>query len=195
MTGNGRDTGNLFKETYDGVLATLSGEGYELIVSNLGTLTKEEVNALSEDLEGRLLGEGEKKGVVKRVFSILIESLQNVRLHGATSTDGVQHSYFIFSRKDGAYHMAIGNLIRDEVVPKVKTKLDRINAMDKGALKAYYMETLTNGEISSKGGAGLGFITIAMKARNPIEYRFEALESGVKMFLWNTPIAGKKEKE
>ena len=42
-------------------------------------------------------------------------------------------------------------------------------------LKEFYMDTLTDGQRSSKGGAGLGFITVAMKAKSKIEYTFETL--------------------
>ena len=62
-----------------------------------------------------------------------------------------------------------GSLI---LIEKVKSKIEKINAFDVAELKQFYMETLTDGKISSKGGAGLGFITIAMKSKNKLDYSF-----------------------
>ena len=44
-------------------------------------------------------------------------------------------------------------------------------------MKEIYIDTLTNGEISKKGGAGLGIITMAMKSKNKIEYDFKAVNA------------------
>jgi hypothetical protein len=44
------------------------------------------------------------------------------------------------------------------------------------------MEVLTNGVISSKGGAGLGFITMAMKSKNKLNYRVEKINEALSFF-------------
>ncbi len=36
-----------------------------------------------------------------------------------------------------------------------------------------YMEVLSNGIMSNKGGAGLGFITMSLKSKNKLEYHAE----------------------
>ena len=44
------------------------------------------------------------------------------------------------------------------------------------------MAVLTNGIISNKGGAGLGFITMAMKSKNKLKYLFEEINDKLSCF-------------
>ena len=46
--------------------------------------------------------------------------------------------------------------------------VNRLNKEDSTGIKKIYLDTLTNGEISKKGGAGLGIITMAMKSKNKV---------------------------
>ena len=57
-----------------------------------------------------------------------------------------------------------------------------MNALTDDGVKELYMETLNNGLISEKGGAGLGFITMRMKSKNTLEYHFTDLGDG-KLFF------------
>jgi hypothetical protein len=43
------------------------------------------------------------------------------------------------------------------------------------------LETLTNGQISKKGGAGLGVIIMAMKSKNKIVYRSTPIDDKLSM--------------
>ena len=52
------------------------------LVLTWSRLVKEMVNELSVKAEGNMLESGDKKGVIKRLFNILVEGLQNIRLHG-----------------------------------------------------------------------------------------------------------------
>ena len=68
-----------------------------------------------------------------------------------------------------------GNLIRSDKVPQLRERLDDINGMDRSQLSAAYREQITNGHINENGGAGLGFIDIAKKSGNKIDYRFHEI--------------------
>jgi hypothetical protein len=49
-------------------------------------------------------------------------------------------------------------------------------------LRKAYIETLCNGELSDKGGAGLGLLSLAKKASGPIEYRFDSQDNERELF-------------
>jgi len=48
--------------------------------------------------------------------------------------------------------------------------------------------TITNGEFSSKGGAGLGFIEIAKTTGNKLEYKFEGLSTGYSLYTFRAVL-------
>ncbi len=48
--------------------------------------------------------------------------------------------------------------------------MEQINNLDKDGLKDLYKEIIKNTTISEKGGAGLGFVDMARKSGQPLEY-------------------------
>ena len=61
-------------------------------------------------------------------------------------------------------------MIHNKKIDYLFKNIDYLNTLDKAGLKSVYLETLTNGQISKKGGAGLGVIIMAMKSKNKIVY-------------------------
>ena len=54
------------------------------------------------------------------------------------------------------------------------------------------MEVLTNGIISNKGGAGLGFITMAMKSKNKLNFSVQEIDESLSCFSIEIKINRKK---
>ncbi|MCS6967843.1 MAG: SiaB family protein kinase [Cytophagales bacterium] len=139
---------------------------------------------VSDNATERILSVAHKKlaeiepqtGIRKRVFNILVELVQNVyHHHEVINSSGLQlqHEPFIkLFRYDGGYCLATGNVLTNSEVPFLKEKLEMINSMSDDKLKRFYLDTLANGIISEKGGAGLGLIEIARKSGRKFIYDF-----------------------
>ena len=96
---------------------------------------------------------------------------------------------FMIRKVDGEYSIMTGNFIPSENVEMMKGRLDRINEMDKDQLKLYYKEVLNNGEMSAKGGGGLGMIDIARKSGKKLEYDFDSIDNEYSFFSLNIKVA------
>jgi len=142
----------------------------KIIVSHFGEFSKDLVNSLSTSIQDMMLDSGDKKTAVKRMFSILVEGLQNIRIHGERDQDNNQVSFLIVLQKEEDYDVTFGNLVHQNTVGKLTNRIDELNNHTQEEIKEMYMDTLSNGIMSSKGGAGLGFITIALKSQNKIGY-------------------------
>ena len=70
----------------------------------------------------------------------------------------------------------------------VTSKIDYINSLNRDELKAYYKEVLNNGELSEKGGGGLGLIDIAKKSRNKLQYSFREIDEDYSFFTLTVKI-------
>jgi anti-sigma regulatory factor (Ser/Thr protein kinase) len=178
-----------FSSLYELVLKENETNGNKVIVAHLGEISLDKVNDIGFDIENKLKEGGEKKGTIKRIFSIVIEALQNIRLHGEKDKEGIQWTYFVLVQKNGTYEIACANVISNNNISRVDEKIKHINSLDKEGLKEYYMQVLTDGEISQKGGAGLGFITIAMKAKNKINHEFIPSENEQHVFKMSVTVA------
>ncbi len=165
------------KERYDGILEYhYKNDGAIDFVSNFGEFTQDYVNQISAEIEERMFEDGEKKVIIKRLFSIIVEGLQNIRLHGEKDNDGNQISFFIILKNDSNYFIYLSNLVLNKNIEGIKKRIEQVNGMNKDEIKELYLSVLTNGVISNKGGAGLGFITISMKSLNQLEYNFTELD-------------------
>ena len=160
----------------------------KIIVSHFGEFSQDLVNSLTTSIEEMMLDSGDKKGVVKRMFSILVEGLQNIRIHGERDQDGNQVSFLIVLQNDNDYKVTFGNLVDVMVVDKLIDRINRLNEMQPEEVKALYMDTLSNGIMSNKGGAGLGFITISLKSKNKIEVHKEQVSDDLVFFTQSVLI-------
>lgn len=141
-----------------------------------GVLSPETITRLEAEIEEKILDKSLPKSVVKKVFFICIESLQNMFIHGHKDENGAKHNYFILYLTDKAVKMIGANLITNTAIQKLSEHIAKINSFeDPAALKQYYLEHLENNELSEKGGAGLGFITIGMKSGNKLGTTFETI--------------------
>ncbi|MDX1350030.1 MAG: SiaB family protein kinase [Putridiphycobacter sp.] len=154
-----------FHEVFSGYGEKPEGK---VTVSHFGEFSQDLVNSLTISIENAMFDSGDKKSVVKRMFSILVEGLQNIRIHGERDEDGTQVSFLIILQHQDVYKISFGNLIQTDRIPKVQELVDFLNKSDQTEVKQHYMEVLSNGNISSKGGAGLGFITMALKTKKDI---------------------------
>lgn len=171
------------QEVYQNVHERLvTDEGRNVLVSHYGEFSQDLVNSLSEGIEEAMRTRDEKKALIKRMFSILIEGLQNIRIHGVKSPKGKQFSHVIIARNEDNYKVNFGNLIEKGTEENLKKHLTRLNGMDAIQIKQYYMEVLSNGIMSKQGGAGLGFITIAMKSKSQLVFEFKKIDDNYTYF-------------
>lgn len=145
----------------------------KVIVSHFGEFSQDLVNSLSTSIEDMMIESGDKKGTVKRMFSILVEGLQNIRIHGGRDEDGNQVSFLIIMQTDNAYKVTLANLVISGNISNIIKRITELNHLELPAIKELYMEVLSNGIMSNKGGAGLGFITMALKSKNKLVYNAE----------------------
>ncbi len=151
----------------------------KVIVSHFGEFSQELVNSLSTSVENMMIESGDKKGTVKRMFSILVEGLQNIRIHGARDKNGNQVSFIVILQETDKYKVAMSNLVLSSQIDIITKRIDELNQLDLAQIKERYMEVLSNGIMSNKGGAGLGFITMALKSKNKLIYTAEPIEKNL----------------
>ncbi|MGE0569374.1 MAG: SiaB family protein kinase [Bacteroidia bacterium] len=134
-----------------------------------------------------LLGEASK--TQKKVYFVMVESLQNITRHQDEDEKPENQAMFIIQNKDGKYGMASGNVIENSQIEDLQEKLDKINSLDQDQLKAYHKDVLENTGMSEKGGAGLGLIEIARKSKSKLSYCFKELNETKSFFYFKTKIS------
>ena len=158
-----------------------------------GLFTQNITDSIISLAENNLESSGESSKVKKRVFSIMVECLQNVTRHQTpqnTICEGpYQAGIFVIQNHNEAYQITSGNVVENSTITQLQEMLNTINSLEKDDLKAYYKQILEDGSISEKGGAGLGLIEMARKSGNKLFYDFKTLDEELSYFYLHTAIS------
>lgn len=164
-------------------------DGNEVLLAYDGVLNVDTISRLETEVEGKVTALAIPKGPLKKIFFISVEALQNMLIHGGKDELGHQHNYFILSKSPTKVEIITANLVSNGSIDKLKGDVERLNSFnDPAELKGYYMEHLEKNEISDKGGAGLGFITIAMKSGNKLGYSFDKISDTLSLFMLKSTV-------
>jgi hypothetical protein len=147
----------------------------KLILVYQGDFTQETTKSILAMAERNIDSSGEDSSIKRKVFNVMVESLQNIVKHSDELVDGETRSHaaiFLIGRESNRYTIMSGNPIRKANIPKLKQTLEKINGLDKDGLKELYKEIIKNTTISEKGGAGLGFVDMARKSGHKLEFEF-----------------------
>jgi len=132
------------------------------------------------------------KKIRKRIYFIMMECLQNITKHQDEidiKNSGVDNNgIFILQKTVDSYLITTGNLIETENIEALKAKLEKINGLEADELREFYSEIMTHGEISEKGGAGLGLVAMARKSGKKLLFDFKRINEDFAYFYLRTQI-------
>ena len=165
-----------------------------VLISHIGHFSQDLVNGFSENSEELLISAGEKKSTIKKVFSILVEGLQNIRFHGEKDPEDRNFGIFILARSESKLKILFGSLVNNLNVENLTKRIENLNGIAEEDVKEHYMQVLNNGIISVEGNAGLGFITMRLKSGSPLVYNFYSLAEDLNLFTVEVSFNKEQEK-
>lgn len=159
-----------FRETADenGVIFYYTGAFSQNVVAAIGDTLKQRMENVAVSGTAR-----------RKVFSTFIEMAQNI-LHYADDVVDMPGSpphkagALAVGRNGERFFVVCGNPVRPEDISRLHEKLEPLRRMSLDEIKAAYREQLRNDDHDQDDalskGAGLGFLTMAREATEPIEY-------------------------
>ena len=156
-----------------------------------GNFTSKITDTILTLAETNLNNEETKKQVKKKVYFIMVEGLQNITRHQSKNNYKEISDYpglFVLQKKKTGYFITTGNLISKTDQNIVQKHIEIINKLGRSELKKYSLKILNHGELSEKGGAGLGLIEIARKSGNKLLYDFKTISKDFSFFYMHTKI-------
>lgn len=148
-----------------------------VILAYKGPISTDVINGTLEQMESSL--DAMQKGKVKKkIYNVLVESLQNLYHHVDEAPEdlkdviGPRFGIIMITEKDDVFRISCGNFINSSKIKFLKDKIDKINSLSKEELKEMYKFILNHQKLSAKGGGGLGLVDIARKTGNNLEYSF-----------------------
>ncbi|MEE4117179.1 MAG: SiaB family protein kinase [Marinilabiliaceae bacterium] len=144
-----------------------------------GHLTSDVEKQVLSFTETRMHEEDLEIKVRRRVFSIMVECLQNISKYnpGSEIEEQLGMPIAMISSEKGGMRLTTGNLIRNSKIPDMKEKLNTVNRYDKNGLKELYRISLAGEDLRAERTGIMGLIDIARKSGHKLDYRFDEINS------------------
>lgn len=144
-----------------------------------GEITNNLLTSILQLVDDRLERKSEDLKIKKKVFSILLECLQNIYNYQQThefNSESLQSATLMIKKTQDAYYIITGNYIESEIVESLRERLIKVNSLSTDELKDFYKEVLSRQRMETiNGGAGLGLIDMARKSGEKIDYSFDSI--------------------
>ncbi len=160
---------------------------------------------LTSDIEKQVLSFTETKmteddievKVRRKVFSIMVECLQNISKYnpGFEVEERLGMPIAMVTSEVNGMRLTTGNLIKNSKVPKMIEKLNTVNKYDKKGLKELYRISLAGEDLKAERTGIMGLIDIARKSGHKLEYKFDEVNSEYSYYVLTVlvDINGKKK--
>ena len=160
-----------------------------IIFSFSGPVSQSLLEGIGETLRQKMTLEETSTNVTQKVFSIFVELMQNVINYSAEKGSGSEEELdlsfgiLVIGKQGEHFYIQCGNYISQEQRAPLTEKLSKIQTLDSHELKRYYKEQRRKEATEGSKGAGLGFIEMARKATQPLEYDIIPTETGKEFFV------------
>ncbi|HQG55974.1 MAG TPA: SiaB family protein kinase [Bacteroidales bacterium] len=150
----------------------------EVILYYKGNIDSEVINHVLDTVEDKLIQVNEQAKLRKKVYNVLVESLQNLYHHvdkvpsDFEDQSAEKYGLLMVKKIENGYKIITGNFIRKENIEKLEERIKRINRSSQEEIKELYKFILNHQRITNKGGGGLGLVDIARKTGNKLGYQF-----------------------
>ena len=156
-----------------------------------GNVDSEVINHVLDTVEDKMVQVNEQAKLRKKVYNVLVESLQNLYHHVDKVPDDFEDQtsekfgLLIVEKVTNGYKIITGNFVHADNIEKLEEKIKRINRSSHEEIKELYKFILNHQRISAKGGGGLGLVDIARKTGNKLDYTFKQYNDKYSFFYLN----------
>jgi len=160
-----------------------------IIFSFSGTISQSIVSSVAETIEQELESIGTRTTTIHNIFAVLTEQMQNIMSHSRDKVEKAANIYESsgitlvgYDQRKEKYFVSSANVMNSAVQSEISKELDKINAMDSMSLKQYYKDLRRSGKAIHARGAGLGFLEMARKSSEALEYHFRDINDEQSFF-------------
>jgi hypothetical protein len=150
---------------------------------------------IGDTLRYKMKLEETSSATIIKVFSVFVEQAQNIIHYSAETTpvteignSQLRSGIIIVGYEQEHYYVLCGNMIANQMVNPLQEQLDKLQKMNKEELKQYYKQQRKEKTPQESKGAGLGFIELARKSIQPIDFYFQPVDHNYTFFSLKTII-------
>ena len=155
----------------------------------LGEFNHEITKMFTSMTETDMDRKSEERGIKRKVYHVMVETLQNMNKHSDEISDqSIGNGLFMIGKSEENYFVITSNKVQNGKVEQLTSAIEEVNNATPEELKQMHKAQMKTGEISKKGGAGLGLIDIAKKTKNKLQYQFLVDDNEYSLFILKVDI-------
>jgi hypothetical protein len=148
------------------IIADRLGNEGDRVFDHHGPIGEDQVRTLLDRAEKHSLDRADPVLVRKRLFSILVEGLENINRHAGRYR---MQAGAVLADNSSGYDICLGNVVPVMSGAMMESRICMLNEMDAGVLKEQYLMLLGHEGRTGRGGAGIGLYTMARKCTRPMQ--------------------------
>jgi hypothetical protein len=161
--------------------------GFPLVYK--GPLNHQTMKFFTRMAEEKISKRCSDSSIKRKIFHVMVEMLQNITRHSADYDErGSGNGIFVIGQRKNYYYIITANVVKSSEVRKLEDSIAKLNKLDKDALDELHKNKMRTGQLSSKGGAGLGLIDIIRKTGEKYNYQFLRLDERYHFFVLKSTI-------
>jgi hypothetical protein len=161
----------------------------KIVLCHSGSADSATLDQLLLQIETKLNENVLDKKVRKGLFNVVVEGVQNIERHAIEHPEVGGIAFFALIESRDEFNVTFGNLVTQEIRTSLKQQLAGIAELTSFELKEKYRNQLSQGELSEKGGGGLGLMAMQLKSDAPAKHNFIELAPGYFFFLLRYAIS------
>jgi len=164
-----------------------------IIFSYSGYITESVLFGIGEALKQKLYLEEADKTTMRNIFAIFVEQMQNVIRYSAelelpkedviAGERDLRYGVLNIGKENDKFYVTCGNKIIPSDVDRLNIRLVALQKMSTEDLKALYKQKLRDPTEETSKGAGVGFIEIARRSSEIINFGFLELDDKHSFFV------------
>ena len=142
--------------------------------------------------EEALIARNGERAHTQRLGFVMVEAYQNIVRHRATLpaslTQGTGRCLFLLRSNDTGEEVVAIDPVVEREAQALDAAVERIGVLDLKQLKALFLDRLSDGSRSERGGAGLGLIEMARRSGNGLRHRLVPLDEAHRLFVLQVTV-------
>lgn len=157
-----------------------------VIFAYTGYVNEQVLSGVGEAVKQKLVLEDTDRKTMRSVFAVFVEQMQNIIRYSAEKIGtedeseearDLRYGVLTIGQEEGAgYTVHAGNLIDRADIERLRVRLEDLQRMSHEELRAAYKAQLKAGPDEFSKGAGIGFIEIARRASEPLDFDFSDVD-------------------
>lgn len=154
----------------------------EIVLGYRGAITQELIIIFLRLAETKIYPKYESQAFKRKIFSVFVETLQNIHKYAVPDETGFNNAYFLVREIKDGLQISTGNLVSHEAKENLQRKLDYITGNSIDELKEISKKRLFEERNNQFDSVGIGLLELAIKSNKQMIYKFRPVAPDSSLF-------------